>query len=134
MFDSYDEAIEFFNDHPHELANAWHRPSDHPYGYLFSYLTPNRNPGKRPDGTECGCPTLIKLGGDWNWPAPLVAWTDELTLAIKCNEYIPRYFSSMLDHARLEALPVLADAQRLADKMLGRPEPNGALLNLGSGI
>jgi hypothetical protein len=40
----------------------------------------------------------------------------------------------MLGQARINALPAIADAQRLADKMLRREAPNFEKLNLGNGI
>lgn len=127
MSDSYDEAIDYFTQHEDEISQAWQSPKTHRYGYLFGFLTPNRDSCLRSDGLQCGCPTSVKNQSH-------VAWTDELTLAILQDEYIPRYFNSMIGQARLDAMPYIADAQRLADKLLGRSEPNTVLLDVGGGI
>lgn len=134
MLDAYDEAVEYFTAHEKEIYDAWLRPEKHIYGYLFGYLTPSRKRETREDGLACGCPTIIKM--TMNEPVDLqeVAWTDDLTMAIRCDESIPRYFGSMLGWAKIKSLPAIAQAQRLADHMLGRPEPNAVAMTLGSGI
>jgi len=132
--DAYDEAIEFFVENPDDLEEAWLHPDRHMYGYLFQYLTPDGKPGKRPDGKDCGDPTMVKSYERLTSEHPLVAWTDELTVAIRSNEWMHRYFGALLPHARIAALPGIAEAQRLADQMLRRQEPNSAGLQLGAWI
>jgi len=134
MPDAYAEAIQYFTKFTGDIEEAWLNPGRHEYGYLFQYLTLDGKPGRRPDGKECGDPIQIKSCEHWINEHLSVAWTDELTMAIRSNEWIPRYFGSMLTHARVAALPIIADAQRLADQMLGRQEPNSANLQLGAGI
>lgn len=134
MPDAYDEAVAYFTAHPGEIKDAWRHPMKHEYGYLFSYLTPSREPGNRPDGKPCGCPTIIKTTMDQSEDRQEFAWTDELTMVIRCDEEIPRYFGAMLEWFQVASLLALANAQRIADRMLGRRTPNAAELHLGAGI
>lgn len=134
MSNFYDESVRYFIEVPGEIEEAWLYPERHKYGCLFRYLTPDGRPGKRADGEECGDPIQVKSYDCWTDGYPIVAWTNELTSAIRSNELIPRYFGSMLPHARIAALPVIADAQRLADRMLNRREPNTAYLTFGAWI
>jgi hypothetical protein len=132
--DSYDEAVEFFTGNQNEIAAAWENPSGHYYGYLFQYMTPDGQTGRRPDGKQCGDPIQVKACDHWVNRHLRVAWTDELTMALRCDEWLPKFFYSMLPHARLAALPAIANAQRMADRMLGRREPNSAERYIGAGI
>ena len=52
----YDEAIEYLTKNPHEIENAWRKPSDAPGGCLFQFLPPP----PLEDNLAQGCLTMIR--------------------------------------------------------------------------
>ena len=91
----------------HAINMAWSCPNEIGNGCLFQYVTKNGHSSSRNyDNTRsCGCLTQIKTG-------QLVAYTEELTLAIQADNRIPRNSNTITK----ESLPVFAEWQRKADK------------------
>lgn len=107
MPDKYDSEIERLQaipDQDFELKahKSWLNPD-----ILFRFLTPDGHSRNRPDGGGCGCPTMVKNGA--------VAWTDELTDFVRSLD-LPADGRSMTK----AHLPLFAEAQRAADRMLNR--------------
>ncbi len=118
--DAYQLAVEFLHEHPEEIQMAWAAGSGNPEeshlcGILFKFATPrglSTDQRYEHGGLICGCLTMIR-GDD------MIAWTDELTVAIRNDERIPEYS----DEITVDHLPVFAQWQRRLDLVLGRTPP-----------
>jgi len=99
------------------MYRAWRMGVEH--SPLFDFLTPSRDEENRADGKFCGCPMLV-MGGH-------VAWTDELTRAVRRNREILDCFPLILSTRR--QLEAFAAVQRLADKMIPSRRPPRARKN-----
>lgn len=114
--DFYDRAVAYFHEHPEEIMDAWKTPIHHPRGTLFGILSADRFTLPRsPDG--CGCPSQVRSGyrtGD-----------AELTERVREMREIPKLQANGRPLITVLDLSAFARAQRLADKMLNRPEPQG---------
>lgn len=108
--DKYDREIERLRALPddqfqREVNMRWSNGQT-----LFEFLTPDGLASRRPgDDKECGCPTMVKS----EWKFRPVAWTDELTEAVRALP-LPK----KIDDATKENLTYFAEAQRLADRMI----------------
>lgn len=107
MSDRYDQEVERLTKEPERIFGAWFSASP-----LFGFVTPSRLCDVRDDSKSCGCLTLV-MGEVY------VAWTDELTAAIRADERLPKD-SSGIGPANL---PVFAEWQRKIDAALGRTPP-----------
>src|SRR4051812_31228143 len=100
----YQPAIDFLNQHPSQIIEAWNDPLYHEAGSLFGYACKNNSPL-----SNCGCLTFIKEG---NYDAE----TPELTAAIRADSRIPsESYDITINH-----LPIFAEWQTRIDKELGR--------------
>lgn len=117
--DKYDAAIEYLTQNPSEIYEAWNGPVDHVAGCLFQAAGHNGTVGmgetfpQRPDGLECGCLTTIRKNDEY---IPSVAWTDELTAAIRADDRLPKDPREIT----VAHLPIFAEWQRRIDAELGR--------------
>ena len=111
--DKYDEAVAYLTEHPDEISAAWCVPEDGDESgcakahCLFQYVTPTGEACC--GGRYCGCPTLI-VGRSFR------AWTDELTVAIRADQRIPKN----PDNITIDHLSIFAEWQRRIDKELNR--------------
>lgn len=115
--DAYDVACDYFEKHPTQIKSAWFECGTHRYGYLFKYLTRSGSPIGDGPGL-CGCPSAIKTGYGTDLP--------RLTKAVRKIEGLPTTME--LESADWLIRPpfrlsAFAEAQRLADTMLGRKQP-----------
>lgn len=102
--DAYARMVEYLTAHPNEIYKAWQNIYAHWCGPLFYYCG---------TGLACGCLTQIRLH-------PFrVAQTDELTLAIRADDRIPKHGNDI----RPEHLPTFSAWQRRIDRELGRTPP-----------
>lgn len=109
---SYDEAVQFLQEHPEKIYSTWCNPYTHKAGRLFDYLTANR--GKlywEQDGQsyQCGCLTQLK-GGDDCYRIP----QEELLQQIREDPRIPIQGEDIT----VEHLEVFKEYQELADKLI----------------
>lgn len=81
---TYAEAVEYLADNPEEIFEAWEWTGIHNAGALFLWCTPSRGGMERNVG-PCGCLTMVHNSS----PFGPVAWTDELTDAIRADNRIP---------------------------------------------
>lgn len=111
MKDRYDIAIEYFTEHPNEIARAWGNWTFHEHGRLFCFCTHDCRAQfySAESGKDFGCPLMVR-GGMYD------AETPELTEAIRNDERIPKDTSDL----RIETLPALAEWQRKLDIALDR--------------
>lgn len=115
--DKYDEAVDYLTKNPEEIYQCWNHPISYRAGALFLPVSDKlpASPNtvdllpRRGDGLMCGCLTMVRAGLK-------VAWTDELTEAIRGDARIPKTPESI----KPEHLPVFAEWQRRIDKELGR--------------
>jgi len=116
MRDKYDDAIEYLTTNPDKIFETWAEPQRRKGGCLFSAVTPSgRIWEERDDGQTCGCLTQIR-GRDENTNERLVAWTTELTTAIRADDRLPNSECGIT----VENLPVFAEWQRKIDLILER--------------
>lgn len=119
--DKYDAAIEYLTEHPDEIEEAWASPfyfySDG--GCLFVFVTPTGDPCC--EGHVCGCLTTIRNNS-------ALAWTTELTSAIRADEGIPHDMLAFIDafygltvDERRASLSPFGEWQRRFDKTIRSP-------------
>lgn len=106
--DKYDQAIEYLNEHPNEIIEAWGDVFKHRAGCLFNFVSTKEDFISKVD---IGCLTQIRKD-----PTRFKALTQELTAQISEDERIPK---SPVD-IQLTDLPVFVEWQRRLDKELGR--------------
>lgn len=113
--DKYDPAIEYLTQHPEMIKSVWDKPDGYKAGALFQYAAPNGDVDFV-NGKACGCLTLIRRGDK-------VAWTEELTTAIRRDVNIPasRAFPNTFPDIQPEHLEHFAKWQRRIDLLLDRP-------------
>lgn len=110
MGDIYDKACDFLTRNPQQIQVAWDSPSDHPAGVLFRAASPLGESVQRPgDYLCCGC--LIEIRQE-----DAVAWTKDLTEAIRADDRIPADY----DEIQPEDLKVWAEWNRRIDQILKR--------------
>jgi hypothetical protein len=111
--DRYDRAVAYFHAHPEAIPDAWAAPSREPYGFLFAFATPTGRDDDTNPGVY-GCLTMIRR-------EEAIAWTAELTDAIRADDRLP------IDLAgALPVLEVFAEWQRRLDQEIRN---GGATLN-----
>ena len=106
--DKYDKAIEYLEAHPDEISQAWLSIEKHPAGCLFQFASP-RSPEGILGMNGCkrgGCLTMIRNDVNCN------SFTDELTLAIRSDERIPKLTRHI---TTIKTLHVFAYWQRKLD-------------------
>ena len=101
MPDIYDAEVERLTANPGDIHDSWCKAK-----LLFRFATPDGHSGLRRDGKDCGCLTMIRSSMG-------VAWTDELTAAIRADERIP----DMTQRMTPAHLPVFAEWQRRIDEV-----------------
>lgn len=112
--DKYDEAVAYLTEHPGEIEAAWREDNcgdgpQHPAHCLFTRVTPTGRQEQSPESLcLVGCLTQIRNTH--------VAWTAELTKAIRADNRIPRDPEGITP----KTLPIFRDWQRRIDKELGR--------------
>lgn len=117
MSDKYDEAIAYLTKHPDAIQDAWQAGDVHEEaGCLFVAVAPEHqlygHSVPFTSGGDCGCLTTIRCGDS----RFALAWTKELTEAIRADERIPKD----PDDITVEHLPIFAEWQRRIDKELNR--------------
>lgn len=110
--DRYDEEVERLTEHPERIKGSWTAGMP-----LFAFCAPNgkSSSGRPCDRRKCGCPSMVRSESIFG----SVAWTPELTTAIRADERIPR----LANEIRPEHLPVFAEWQRKIDDALDRTPP-----------
>jgi hypothetical protein len=117
MKDAYAQAVEYLTENPGKIWKAWISPIVSPGGCLFFFCGPHATGRAVPwSGFQCGCVTMVHDDDD------RVAWTPELTAAIKSDARLP-YGNGTDDHITVDHLPILAGWQRRMDVILGRTPP-----------
>lgn len=118
MPDRYDIAVAYLTTNPEEIYCEWVIPTVKHYGYLFSFLTPDR---AQDSDKLCGCPSMVKScqgKGSATWNPELTTKIRELNLPsfeymLAC-QYAP--IEWIVEHI-VPRLGLFAQAQRLADGM-----------------
>jgi len=108
--DIYDREIAFLTAHPEQIERHWGDASP-----LFQFCTPDGMAGRSIDGERYGCLTMVKCA------SPHVAYTSELTTAIRADSRIP--LLGEYDDLTVEKLPIMAEWQRKIDVILNRTPP-----------
>lgn len=106
--DKYQEDIEYLNNNPDEIEDAWGGANDHPHGSLFSFICEDRLGGE-----GCGCPTMIKSGSFY---AEFKGKEDlEMTVFIRAMDIPsdPQFITS-------KHLPLFREIQLKADRKYNR--------------
>lgn len=103
--DIYDREVARLTEEPELIRESWNN-----WTPLFQYISPNGR--SQFEETHCGCPTMIRNG-------TRNAFTPELTSIIRDDERLPK----CEDDITPAHLPVFAEVQRLADKLLNRTPP-----------
>jgi hypothetical protein len=128
--DKYDDAIEWLVAHADDpvprdyedyydmfIEFVWSMASCWSAECLFAYCTPNASVTTTPSGQMCGCLTQIRRGD-------ALAWTTELTAAIRDDDNIPASIESLSglrgDELRA-ALQPFAFWQRRLDREIRQP-------------
>lgn len=109
--DAYDKAIEFLNQHPDKIADAWFQ--DGPGKSLFGWCTKSRDMVQ-----NCGCLTMVRNGNSNSYRRvePGLPMSDALNVEISNDERLPDF----ADDIKLEHLPVFAEWQRRMDDLWDR--------------
>lgn len=104
--DKYDSAVAYLTKHPDKIKDTWADPYDREGGCLFTFVCPD--PDNKDTRNNYGCLTQIR-----NVYLPYVAFTEELTEAIRADDRIPQNCGDIL----VDSLPVFAEWQRKIDQV-----------------